>query len=234
MASTLSARHELAAYTPASRRSFESGWRRSLNVAVATLGLVLAVPLLLIIAALIKLTSRGPVLFCQTRIGLDRRVSSATRGNARRTTDYGGRPFTIYKFRTMYLEHCDRPQQVWARPDDERVTPIGRVLRRTRLDELPQLFNVVLGDMNVVGPRPEQPLIFQRLREQLPGYAVRQRVRPGITGLAQVERTYDRTVDDVREKLALDLDYIAQQSARTDLAIMLRTPAVMLGRKNGW
>src|SRR6266566_2180183 len=133
--------------------------RRLLNVVVASLGLVLALPLGLLIAALIKLTSRGPVLFAQTRIGLDRRALSRAGGNTRRELDLGGRPFTMYKFRTMQVASAQRDPQVWAQPDDARVTPIGRVLRKLRLDELPQLFNVLRGNMNIVGPRPEQPAI---------------------------------------------------------------------------
>ena len=121
--------------------------------------------------------------------------------------------------------------QVWARADDNRITPVGRVLRKLRLDELPQLWNVLRGDMNVVGPRPEQPRIFVALAEQIEGYQRRQRVRPGITGWAQINLAYDRSVDDVRQKLAFDLEYIRNQSALEDLRIMLRTPAVMLGRR---
>jgi lipopolysaccharide/colanic/teichoic acid biosynthesis glycosyltransferase len=209
------------------------GARRALNIAIAAAGLVLASPVLVLIAVLIKLTSRGPVLFTQQRIGLDRRALTRAGGNTRRHFDYGGRPFTMFKFRTMQVAKT-ASQEVWARPDDPRVTSIGRVLRKLRLDELPQLWNVLVGDMNVVGPRPEQPSIFVYLREQIQGYARRQRVRPGITGWAQVNLTYDRDVDDVRKKLAYDLEYIRHQSAVEDLKIMLRTPAVMLGRRSGW
>jgi lipopolysaccharide/colanic/teichoic acid biosynthesis glycosyltransferase len=185
------------------------------------------------IAALIKLTSRGPVLFTQRRVGLDRRALSRAGGNTRRHFDYGGRPFTMYKFRTMRMDDGTSPQ-VWAQRDDPRVTAVGRVLRKLRLDELPQLWNVLMGDMNVVGPRPEQPSIFVYLREQIQGYQRRQRVLPGITGWAQINRAYDSSVDDVREKLNLDLEYIRQRSALEDLRIMLLTPAVMLGRRGGW
>src|SRR2546426_3323738 len=187
--------------------------RRLLNVAVAAVGLVLALPLMLVIAALIKLTSRGPVLFKQTRIGLDRRALSRPGGNTRRRLDQGGRPFTMYKFRTMHVATAQRAPQVWAQPDDARVTSLGRVLRQPRLDELPQLFNVLRGNMNIVGPRPEQPAIFVYLREQIEGYQRRQRVRPGITGWAQVNQGYDQSVDDVRRKIAYDLEYIRRQSA---------------------
>ena len=215
------------------RRTQPEGARRALNVAIAALGLVLALPAMIVIAALIKLTSRGPVFFTQTRVGLDRRALTGAGGNTRRHVDAGGRLFTMYKFRTMAVAE-PKAKQVWARPDDPRVTSIGRVLRKLRLDELPQLWNVLLGDMNVVGPRPEQPSIFNYLRVQVEGYARRQRVRPGITGWAQVNLAYDRSVDDVKEKVAHDLEYIRNQSTLQDLKIMLLTPAVMLGRRGGW
>jgi len=207
--------------------------RRLLNVLIALVALVVALPLMLIIAALIKLTSRGPVLFTQQRVGLDRRDPIHAGGNARRHADHGGRTFTMYKFRTMRV-NGGPTSQVWAQRDDPRVTAVGRVLRKLRLDELPQLWNVLVGDMNVVGPRPEQPAIFLALREQIEEYPRRQRVLPGITGWAQINRAYDSTVDDVREKLIYDLEYIRQRSALEDLKIMLLTPAVMLGRRGGW
>src|SRR5881628_3349118 len=213
------------------QRDCEAG-RRALNVVIATLGLVLALPVMAAIAVLIKLTSRGPVLFTQRRIGLDRRALGNEGGNSRRHADDGGQTFIMYKFRTMEVDR-GAACQVWARPDDPRVTPIGRVLCKVRLDELPQLWNVLLGDMNVVGPRPEQPAIFVYLREQVEGYQRRQRVRPGITGWAQINQAYDRTVDDVRRKVAYDLEYIRRQSALEDCQIMLRTLPVMLGR-GGW
>ncbi len=206
--------------------------RRALNLAIAALALVLALPVLVIIAILIKLTSDGPVLFTQQRIGLDRRAGE-TAGNFRRHADHGGQTFTMYKFRTMRVDDGAAPQ-VWAQRDDPRVTVVGRVLRKFRLDELPQLWNVLVGDMNVVGPRPEQPTIFASLREQLNEYQRRQRVLPGITGWAQINRAYDSCLDDVREKLNYDLEYIRHRSALEDLKIMLLTPAVMLGRRGGW
>ena len=206
--------------------------RRVLNVAVAATGLVVTAPLIALIAVAIRLTSPGPILFRQPRIGLDRRRGFG--GNSRRVVDLGGQPFTIYKFRTMRPSADGTAEQVWATPDDPRVTRLGRVLRKYRLDELPQLYNVLLGDMNVVGPRPEQPAIFAELRQQVPGYPLRQRVRPGITGWAQINLRYDRTIDDVRKKVAFDLDYIRRQSGREDLKIMLRTLPVMLFRRGGW
>jgi lipopolysaccharide/colanic/teichoic acid biosynthesis glycosyltransferase len=204
---------------------------RALNVAVACVGLALTGPLMLVIAALVKLTSPGPVFYRQVRVGLDRRASRQTGDAAPDERDAGGKPFTILKFRTM--QHCDasKEQQVWATPEDPRITPIGSVLRRFRLDELPQLINVLRGDMNVVGPRPEQPQIVQRLRYSVSGYALRHCVRPGITGLAQTMLGYDQSVEDVRRKVALDLEYVRRRSALHDLLIMLRTPSVMIGRR---
>jgi lipopolysaccharide/colanic/teichoic acid biosynthesis glycosyltransferase len=200
-------------------------------VVIAALGLVLTLPVMLVIAALIKLTSRGPVLFAQQRVGLDRRALSRIGGNSRRRMDLGGAQFTMYKFRTMYVNTDTSGRQVWASSDDERITPVGRVLRKFRLDELPQLLNVLQGDMNIVGPRPEQPAIFVYLREQIEGYQRRQRVRPGITGWAQVNQGYDTSVDDVRRKVRYDLEYISGQSTLEDLRIMMRTVPVMLFRR---
>jgi lipopolysaccharide/colanic/teichoic acid biosynthesis glycosyltransferase len=209
--------------------------RRLLNFVIALLALLLAFVPMLVIALLIKLTSRGPVLFAQRRVGLDRREPGHEGGNWRRHADHGGLTFTMYKFRTMHVDDArSAPREVWATPDDPRVTSVGRVLRKLRLDELPQLWNVLVGDMNIVGPRPEQPTIFASLREQIEDYARRQKVLPGITGWAQVNRAYDHSVDDVREKLTYDLEYIRQRSPLEDLKIMLLTPAVMLGRRGGW
>lgn len=198
--------------------------RRVLNVLVAAVALVLLSPVMLVIALLVKLTSPGPVLYRQQRVGLDRRTGSG--GNWRRRVDYGGKLFTIYKFRTMYVREND--DQVWAKPGDPRITPIGGILRKYRLDELPQLFNVLRGDMNVVGPRPEQPEIFVQLREKIERYPERQRVLPGITGWAQVNQHYDQDIEDVKRKLTFDLEYAQKESAAEDVKIMLRTLPVML------
>jgi lipopolysaccharide/colanic/teichoic acid biosynthesis glycosyltransferase len=203
--------------------------RRALNVVVALVAIVLLLPVFALIAIAIKLTSKGPVLYLQTRVGIDRRTGA--RGNWRRTVDYGGKLFTIYKFRTMRSLPAGTEQQVWASQNDPRITTIGKFLRKCRLDELPQLFNVLKGDMNIVGPRPEQPKIFLSLREKIEQYPERQRVLPGITGWAQVNLTYDRNLDDVRRKVQFDLEYAARQSAMEDLKIMLRTiPVVVFGR----
>jgi lipopolysaccharide/colanic/teichoic acid biosynthesis glycosyltransferase len=206
--------------------------RRALNVAVAAIGLIVASPLMLVIAIAVRLSSPGPILYRQTRVGLCKRGSMG--GNFRRKDDLGGRPFTIYKFRTMRVAKPGEDVQVWASEGDPRITPVGTFLRKSRLDELPQLFNVLLGDMNVVGPRPEQPEIFRTLRTSVPEYPVRQRVRPGITGQAQITLNYDTCVDDVKKKVQADLDYIEKQSVLTDLRIMLLTAPVVIFRKGGW
>ena len=212
----------------------ESRARRVLNVTVALIGLIVAAPLLLAIALLVRLTSPGPILYRQVRVGHDRRDPMLPSGNHRRCIDYGGKPFTIYKFRTMAASASRSNAQVWAQRNDVRVTPLGRVLRKTRLDELPQLFNVLRGDMNIVGPRPEQPTIFAALRNQVPRYQERQRARPGITGWAQINHHYDTSIDDVRTKVLYDLEYISRQSFLYDLRIMLQTLPVLVFRKGAW
>jgi lipopolysaccharide/colanic/teichoic acid biosynthesis glycosyltransferase len=208
--------------------------RRPLNVLAAAVLIVLTAPLMLVIALLVRLTSRGPALYKQQRVGLDRRVDRASgKLNPKRSQDFGGRIFTIYKFRTMYHREAKTSEQiqVWAAENDPRVTPLGRILRAFRLDELPQLFNVLTGDMNLVGPRPEQPAIFNDISQELSSYRRRQGVLPGITGLAQVSLPYDSDLEGVRKKVDLDLQYLRNRSAREDLRIMVRTMPVMVGRK---
>lgn len=210
---------------------------RVLNVIVALVGIILTLPVMLILAALIKVSSPGPVFYTQPRVGLDRRSGTDRRGGGRgaemgrRKSDKGGRVFRIYKFRTMRAAVEGDARQVWATQNDPRITRIGGVLRKYRLDELPQLFNVLLGDMNVVGPRPEQPEIVSQLRESVDGYIGRQRVLPGITGWAQVNQSYDACIDDVRKKVNLDLEYIGRRSVAKDIQIMARTVPVMIGKK---
>jgi lipopolysaccharide/colanic/teichoic acid biosynthesis glycosyltransferase len=201
---------------------------------VAVTGLVVGFPLMLLIAVLVKVSSPGPAIFRQVRVGLDRRWLRSRRPDSRRQEDTGGKPFTIYKFRTMTSGGHLPDAEVWASPHDPRVTRIGRVLRQYRLDELPQLWNVITGDMNIVGPRPEQPRILLNLRQQITEYPARQRVRPGITGWAQINHHYDRSIDDVRRKVAFDLEYIERQSVAEDLWIMARTVPVILTRYGAW
>jgi lipopolysaccharide/colanic/teichoic acid biosynthesis glycosyltransferase len=208
--------------------------QRAMNLFIAAVALFVALPLLLLIAIAIKLTSRGPVLYTQERVGLDRRTPRMSPGNRRRVSDIGGKPFTIYKFRTMRVDAEAHSGAVWATQNDPRVTPVGRFLRQYRLDEIPQLLNVMRGEMNIVGPRPERPTIFAELRTHIAEYPLRQRAKPGITGLAQINHHYDRSLDDVRTKVSYDLEYIRRQSVREDLRIMLKTIPVILWRRGGW
>lgn len=186
--------------------------RRALNLLVAILGLAVAAIPMLVIGILIKMTSAGPAIYTQLRVGRDNKL------------------FRIYKFRTM--THTDHCPQVWAGKDDPRITTIGRFLRRTRLDELPQFVNVVLGHMNIVGPRPEQPKIVVKLKNTVDGYTDRHSVLPGITGLAQISQPPDTSIEDVVNKLKLDKFYIDNQSASYDLSIMVKTPLIMFGKKD--
>jgi lipopolysaccharide/colanic/teichoic acid biosynthesis glycosyltransferase len=205
---------------------------RIANVVVASIALVAVAPIMGCIAALIRFTSKGPALYSQTRVGVDRRWRQK-HGDDRRVHDHGGKPFQMYKFRSMRLDAEPDGRAVWAQKQDPRVTTIGRVLRKTRLDELPQLYNVLRGDMNIVGPRPERPSIFAELRENIPDYSIRQRVPPGITGWAQVNQAYDSCIDDVRRKVEYDLEYLQRRSLGLDLRIMSMTIPVMLLRRGG-
>jgi lipopolysaccharide/colanic/teichoic acid biosynthesis glycosyltransferase len=206
---------------------------RVLNVAVAAVALVLCFPLLALVALMVRLTSRGPILYSQVRVGVDRR-SRRARLYDRRGYDHGGRLFKMYKFRTMRVNAEPDGRAVWATKSDPRATVIGKFLRRMRLDELPQLYNVLRGDMNIVGPRPERPTIFAQLRRDIPQYQQRQRVKPGITGWAQVNQPYDACLDDVRSKVRYDLEYVQRQGLAEDLRIMSMTLPVMLFRRGGW
>ena len=184
--------------------------RNGLNFLAAFLGVLMALPVMLVTALAVKLTSAGPVLFRQTRVGLN------------------DRPFTLFKFRSMYVDAEAHTGAVWATQDDPRVTPLGRWLRRLRLDELPQLFNVLRGEMALVGPRPERPEFVQTLREQIPFYRQRHAVLPGITGWAQINYKYGNTLDDTVMKLEYDLYYIKHASLALDLYIMFHTVKTML------
>lgn len=179
--------------------------KRVFDIAVSSILLAVFMPFLVASALLIEATSPGSALYVQWRVG-------------RR-----GRLFRMYKLRTMVQDAEKGTGPVWAKSRDPRVTGFGRLLRDSHLDELPQLWNVLRGEMSLVGPRPERPVFVQDFSESIPNYAARLEVRPGITGLAQVFRGYDKTVSDVRRKLAYDLLYIRRMSVALDLYIMFRT-----------
>ena len=223
-----------AAEPAIAEREADVAAHRVLNLVLAALALFVALPLLVLIAVAIKLSSRGPVLYTQERVGLDRRAPGGDAGNRRRTQDLGGRPFTMYKFRTMRVDAENGTGAVWATQNDPRITPVGRFLRQYRLDEIPQLLNVMRGEMNIVGPRPERPTIFAELRGHIAEYPLRQRAKPGITGLAQINHHYDRSLEDVRTKVRYDLEYIRRRSLGEDLRIMLQTIPVIFLRRGGW
>jgi len=187
--------------------------RRGLNFSLALLGLVLSVPLLPFIWLAVKLDSAGPVLYRQKRVGKR------------------GATFYCYKFRTMRQDAEADTGATWAADDDPRITRVGKVLRVTRLDEIPQLWCVLKGDMHFVGPRPERPEFVEWLAKEIPYYGVRHVVRPGITGWAQVQYKYGNTLEDAREKLQYDLFYIKNASVGLDLLILFQTiKIVLLGR----
>jgi len=212
--------------------------KRAFDISAALVGLVVIAPIFLVLPILIKLDSPGPVFFRQLRVGLNRRqrgrrrvaVRSAAdrRRTDRRKHDVYGRPFEIIKFRSMIQDAEKRCGPVWATSNDPRITRIGAFMRRTRLDELPQLLNVLKGEMSLVGPRPERPFFVEQLAEEVPGFLDRLRVAPGITGLAQVKNGYDTSVDDVHHKVRYDLSYIRNWNLLKDLKIIFSTVMVMI------
>jgi lipopolysaccharide/colanic/teichoic acid biosynthesis glycosyltransferase len=205
---------------------------RFLSLLVAAVGIVLLAPVMILTGIVVAVTSPGPILYRQLRVGRDRRrVIESDPEKERRSHNAGGKLFTMFKFRSMSHRPAARSAEIWARQADPRVTAFGAHIRRHRLDEVPQLFNVLRGDMNVVGPRPEQPQLFLELRDQVDGYAERQTVHPGITGWAQINLPYDRCVEDVRRKVALDLQYLGRRSPTEDLRIMARTLPVMVSKR---
>ena len=201
-------------FSPGFRKSrFLSASKRLLDVIGAAIGMFMAAPMMAMVATAIRLTSPGPVLYHQSRVGQH------------------GRIFTLHKFRSMRDDAEASTGPVWSKPGDVRVTKVGRFLRRTRLDELPQLWNVLKGDMSFVGPRPERPEFVARLTRDIPFYPQRHVIRPGLTGWAQVRYTYGATVEDAMEKLQYDLFYIKNLSLALDLFIILDTIKTVIRRK---
>lgn len=226
--------------TPATRprsQALCAGLVRLFDIAVAATALTVLSPLMLLVAVLIKATSPGPVFYRQLRVGHNRR------GGRRRSSTESGGPhdrrrgerreqrshgclFDILKFRTMVVNAEEYGPQ-WSSKDDPRITAIGKFLRFTRLDETPQFVNVLRGQMSLIGPRPERPYFVEQFAECIPNYTERLRVRPGITGLAQVTLDYDSSIDDVKKKLEQDLEYVRTRSVWQDLKILVRTAVVV-------
>ena len=184
--------------------------KRLFDIVCATVLVILASPVILLTGILILLESGGPILYLQERVGLN------------------GRLFNVVKFRSMRNDAEQDGQPRWATPNDDRVTRVGRVLRKLRIDELPQLFSVLNGDMSLVGPRPERPYFVDKLTHELPYFAVRQSVKPGITGWAQVRYQYGSSVEDSAEKLQYDLYYVKNHTLFLDLVILFETVGVVL------
>ena len=192
---------------PGSRAASHPVWRglkRTGDVLFSAVGLAISLPFWPFVAAAIKLGSRGPVFYAQDRVGK------------------GGKRFSLIKFRSM-IANAENGDPVWAKIDDERITPVGRVLRRIHMDEWPQLWNVLRGDMSLVGPRPERPAFVEDLAGKIPFYMLRHTVNPGLTGWAQVNYKYAASLESSRIKLEYDLYYIARWSPLLDAGILLRT-----------
>ena len=192
-------------------RDIEWKIKRLLDMVISAIGLIVLFPLIVLIGILVKITSQGPVFYSQTRCG------------------HHGIPFRLHKFRTMVVD-AERNGAQWAQPDDPRVTPMGRFLRRARFDELPQMWNVLIGKMSFIGPRPERPDFIEDLEREIPYYKLRHLVKPGITGWAQIFYPYGASVEDAKNKLEFDLYYIKNYSLALDLYILLATIRVMLSR----
>ncbi|MBM7556931.1 sugar transferase [Halanaerobacter jeridensis] len=181
--------------------------KRMIDIMVSIVGVVITAPIMLLTAIAIKLESHGPVIFSQTRLGKN------------------GQEFTIYKFRSMVKNAEKHTGAVWAQENDSRVTNVGNFIRKTRIDELPQFFNILKGDMTLVGPRPERPCLTEEFHDEYCGFKSRLLVKPGVTGLAQVKGGYELTPG---QKLRFDKLYIKQRSLLLDLEIMIRTAVVMI------
>ena len=192
---------------------WEKNVKRMMDISVSMLVIILFFPLFVLISLAIKLDSKGPVLYKQERCG------------------YRGRPFRLWKFRSMIQDAEKDCGPVWADKNDCRITKIGNILRKLRLDELPQVYNIIKGNMSLVGPRPERDFFVDKFKKDIPYYPLRLKVKPGLTGWAQIKHNYDRSLDDVREKLKYDLYYIENMSLNMDFKIIIATIFVVLGRK---
>lgn len=198
---------------PEIMQPWERAVKRTIDVISSALVLLIGLPIWIVVAIAIKLDSKGPVFYTQERVGKDEKH------------------FPIIKFRTMFTNAESKSGPVWANKKDPRTTRIGKILRRLKIDEIPQLINVLDGNMSLVGPRPERPYFVEQLSREIPLYRRRLKVRPGITGWAQVKHKYDETIDDVRKKVQYDLFYIENMSLRMDFKIMLNTITVILSGK---
>jgi lipopolysaccharide/colanic/teichoic acid biosynthesis glycosyltransferase len=212
--------------------------KRTIDIFGALAGLLLTLPFWIIIPILMRLDSKGPVFYTQVRVGVNRRVRNRRyyqraqtgehRVGDRRREDHLGRPFKVIKFRTMIANAEKVSGPVWATKNDPRITRLGAILRKTRLDEVPQFLNILKGDMSLVGPRPERPVFVRDLSGKVDNYTHRLRVKPGLTGLAQIENGYDSSLTSVVDKVGFDLQYIRDWSLFADIKIILKTFLVVV------
>ncbi len=217
------------------------GIKRIFDLTFASVAMLLLSPFLLLAALVIKLESPGPVFFKQERIGLNRRRKDRRsqpmgsglerrRNEDRRKSIHAGKPFHIYKLRTM-RQDAEVAGPKLAQKNDPRITRVGSFLRKTRIDEIPQFINVIRGEMSIVGPRPERSFFINQIKQELPEFPLRLRVKPGITGLAQVEDGYAQTLDMMKTKLFFDLKYISSRSLLHEIEILFKTVMVVFTGK---
>jgi len=220
-----------------------SFFKRGIDIIGSIVGLILTAPFFALLPILIKLDSPGPVFYRQSRVGHNRRTGErrssdgSTLGRSsrdRRRRNLKGRPFEVIKFRTMVADAERKCGPVWATKNDPRITRLGSFMRKTRLDEIPQFINVFKGQMSLVGPRPERPMFVEELSTQVENYDKRLQVKPGLTGLAQVENGYDSSVSSVVKKVHYDLTYIQNWSVWQDIKIMLKTVVVVVTGKGAF
>jgi len=217
---------------------FNNAVKRTIDILGAVVGLILALPFMIILPILIIFDTPGPVFYTQLRVGVNRRkkdrryhqkvgVASEQRDRDRRRENYHGKPFHVIKFRTMVTDAEKKSGPVWATKNDPRITYLGAFMRKTRLDEIPQFINILKGDMSLVGPRPERPNFVKDLSTKVDDYTSRLDVKPGLTGLAQVENGYDSSIASVARKVKYDLQYIKNWTIFYDIKIILKTFVVV-------
>jgi len=187
--------------------------KRLIDIVLSVTGIIIGLPVWLLIGLAVWLEDRGPMFYSQVRVGLE------------------GRHIRVHKFRSMVQDAEKKSGPTWASKNDDRITRVGRTLRKLRLDEVPQLWNVLVSEMSLVGPRPERPYFVEKLAEEIPLYRFRLHEKPGVTGWAQTKQAYDTSIDDVREKLQYDLYYIENMSLKFDIVILFRTIWVMIAGK---
>ena len=241
LAEDIASQADVIKYDAAKRIGSALVAKRVFDVVVASAALVLASPVMLAAASALRLDSRGSIFFKQERIGINKRRGERRRagvaidsngrcGKDRRKEINAGKPFMIYKFRTM-VQDAEKSGPKLACENDPRITRVGRFMRKTRIDEIPQFINVIRGDMSFIGPRPERSFYINQVKREVPEFTMRLMVKPGITGLAQVENGYTKTIGEMKGKLFYDLKYIANLSLTQEIRILCKTVYVVVTGK---